>query len=123
MNQQSQPDILRATMTDTHHRRAAGGEPVDDAGFHRAAGVGDGHRGSHLAVAPVGAAKLGGSRGWATTVMTLVMLLIFVVPFWAAIGAMLDASADGVEVVRAYLKNGLGPPPSGSRVFRLRVNA
>ena len=56
--------------------------------------------------------KLGGSRGWATTVMTLVMLLIFVVPFWAAIGAMLDASADGVEVVRSYMKNGLGPPPS-----------
>ncbi len=44
--------------------------------------------------------------------MTLVMLLIFVVPFWAAIGAMLDASADGVDVVRSYLKNGLGPPPS-----------
>jgi predicted PurR-regulated permease PerM len=56
--------------------------------------------------------KLGGSRGWATTVMTLVMLVIFVVPFWAAIGAMLDASADGVEVVRSYMKNGLGPPPS-----------
>ena len=25
--------------------------------------------------------------------------------------AMLDASVDGVEVVRSYLKNGLGPPP------------
>jgi predicted PurR-regulated permease PerM len=43
--------------------------------------------------------------------MTLVMLVIFVVPFWAALGAMLDASVDGVEVVRSYLKNGLGPPP------------
>jgi predicted PurR-regulated permease PerM len=39
------------------------------------------------------------------------MLVIFVVPFWAALGAMLDASVDGVEVVRSYLKNGLGPPP------------
>jgi predicted PurR-regulated permease PerM len=56
--------------------------------------------------------KLGDSRALATTVMTLVMLVIFVVPFWAAIGAMLDASADGVEVVRSYLKTGLGPPPS-----------
>lgn len=55
---------------------------------------------------------VGGSRAWATTVMTLVMLLIFVVPFWAALGAMLDASVDGVEIVRSYLKTGLGPPPS-----------
>jgi len=55
---------------------------------------------------------VGGSRGLATTVMTVVMLVIFVVPFWAALGAMLDASADGVEVVRSYLKNGLGPPPA-----------
>ena len=39
------------------------------------------------------------------------MLLIFVVPFWAALGAMLDASVDGVEIVRSYLKTGLGPPP------------
>jgi len=56
--------------------------------------------------------KVGGSRALATTVMTIVMLLIFVVPFWAALGAMLEASADGVEVVRAYLKNGLGQPPA-----------
>ena len=55
--------------------------------------------------------KVGGSRALATTVMTVVMLLIFVVPFWAALGAMLDASVDGVEVVRSYLKTGLGPPP------------
>ena len=55
--------------------------------------------------------KVGDSRALATTVMTLVMLLIFVVPFWAALGAMLDASVDGVEVVRSYLKTGLGPPP------------
>ena len=55
--------------------------------------------------------KVGGSRALATTVMTIVMLLIFIVPFWLALGAMLDASVDGVTVVRAYLKNGLGPPP------------
>jgi predicted PurR-regulated permease PerM len=40
------------------------------------------------------------------------MLLIFIVPFWAAMGAILDASADGVDVLRSYLKNGLGPPPA-----------
>src|SRR5215510_3448215 len=56
--------------------------------------------------------RLGNSRAWATTVMVVVMMLIFIVPFWAAMGAMLDASADGVDVVRSYLKNGLGPPPS-----------
>jgi predicted PurR-regulated permease PerM len=55
---------------------------------------------------------VGGSRALATTAMTLVMLLIFVIPFWAALGAMLEASADGVDVVRSYLKNGLGPPPA-----------
>ncbi len=55
--------------------------------------------------------KAGGSRALATTVMTIVMLVIFVVPFWAALGAMLDASVDGVEIIRSYLKTGLGPPP------------
>ena len=56
--------------------------------------------------------RLGGSRALATTVMTIFMLLIFIVPFFLAIGAMLDASAEGAEVVRTYLKNGLGPAPS-----------
>ncbi|HYJ39412.1 MAG TPA: AI-2E family transporter YdiK [Steroidobacteraceae bacterium] len=54
---------------------------------------------------------LGNSRALATTVMVIVMLVIFVVPFWAALGVMLDASVDGVEVVRSYMKTGLGPPP------------
>jgi predicted PurR-regulated permease PerM len=56
--------------------------------------------------------KFGGSRALATTAMTLFMLVIFIVPFWAALGVLLDASVDGVDVVRSYLKNGLGPPPS-----------
>jgi predicted PurR-regulated permease PerM len=56
--------------------------------------------------------RAGGSRALATAVMTIFMLLIFVVPFFLAIGVMLDASADGANVVRSYLKNGLGPPPS-----------
>jgi len=56
--------------------------------------------------------KVGGSRALATTVMTLFMLIIFIVPFWLAIGVMLDASVDGVEIIRSYLKNGLGAPPA-----------
>jgi predicted PurR-regulated permease PerM len=56
--------------------------------------------------------KVGGSRALAATIMTLFMLVIFIVPFWMAIGALLDASAQGVDVVRAYMKEGLGPPPT-----------
>ena len=56
--------------------------------------------------------KVGGSRALATTLMTLFMLAIFIVPFWMAIGAMLDASHQGADVVRSYMKEGLGPPPS-----------
>ncbi len=56
--------------------------------------------------------RVGGSRAIATAVMTLFVLLIFIVPFWAALGVLLDASVDGVVVVRSYLKNGLGPPPA-----------
>lgn len=56
--------------------------------------------------------RLGGSRALATTVMTLFMLVIFIVPFWLALGVLIDSSIDGVDVVRAYLKTGIGPPPS-----------
>jgi len=56
--------------------------------------------------------KVGGSRALATTIMTLFMLVIFIVPFWMAIGALLDASAQGADLVRSYMKEGLGPPPS-----------
>ena len=55
---------------------------------------------------------VGGSRAIATTIMTVFMLLIFIVPFWVALGAMLDSAAEGVDVLRAYLKNGLGDPPA-----------
>jgi predicted PurR-regulated permease PerM len=56
--------------------------------------------------------RVGGSRAIATAVMTLFMLLIFIVPFWMAIGVLLDAAAQGFDVVRVYLKNGLGPSPA-----------
>ena len=43
--------------------------------------------------------------------MTVVALAIFIVPFWFAIGALIDAPPQGIELVRTYLTTGLGPPP------------
>lgn len=55
---------------------------------------------------------MGGNRTMATVVMTGVALAIFIVPFWFAIGALIDGAAQGVDLVRSYLTNGLGPPPA-----------
>jgi len=56
--------------------------------------------------------RVAGDRRWiATTVMLGVMLAIFVVPFWLAVGKLLAAAAQGVELVRAFLAQGLAPPP------------
>src|SRR5882672_2607118 len=57
-------------------------------------------------------ARLGGRRSLATAVLTLLMVLIFIVPFGAAIAALLDASTEGADALRAFFKNGLGPPPA-----------
>src|SRR6188474_3390990 len=46
----------------------------------------------------------GGRRSVATAVMTVVMLLIFIVPFWLAIGTMIDGALHGVELVRTFFK-------------------
>ena len=111
MNQQAQPDILRVTMT-----VVIIGVLLVASLWTMQAFIGPLVWATAIVVATWPLLlwvqrHVGGSRGWATTVMTLFMLLIFVVPFWAALGAMLDASVDGVEVVRSYLKTGLGPPP------------
>ena len=111
MNQQSQPDILRATIL-----VLIIGVLLVASLWTMQAFIGPLVWATAIVVATWPLLEwvqrhVGGSRALATTVMTLVMLLIFVVPFWAALGAMLDASVDGVEVVRSYLKNGLGPPP------------
>ena len=53
----------------------------------------------------------GGRRSLATAVMTGVMLAIFIVPFALAIGMLLDAAVEGVELVRAFFVQGLAPPP------------
>jgi predicted PurR-regulated permease PerM len=55
---------------------------------------------------------VGGRRSIATAIMTLLVLLAFIVPFAAAVGAMLDAAQRGPEVLHDFLARGLGPPPT-----------
>jgi predicted PurR-regulated permease PerM len=54
----------------------------------------------------------GGRRPLAVAIMTLLMLLVFIVPFALAIGTLLDAAGRGPEVMNAFLARGLGPPPA-----------
>jgi len=57
-------------------------------------------------------ARLGGRRAPAVTVMTLAMLLLLVVPLWAAIDTIV-AHADGLtEAVKGFAQDGLPPPPA-----------
>ena len=56
--------------------------------------------------------RVAGGRRWlATAVMTGVMLAIFIVPFGLAIGMLLDAAVEGVELVQAFFAQGLAAPP------------
>lgn len=54
----------------------------------------------------------GGRRSVATAVMVVLILVAFIIPFWVAVGALLDASLNALEIVRSYQAKGLGPPPS-----------
>ena len=54
---------------------------------------------------------VGGNRTIATAVMTVLALAVFVVPFWFAIGGLIDAGAQGADLARTYATKGLGPPP------------
>jgi predicted PurR-regulated permease PerM len=56
--------------------------------------------------------RTGGKRSIATTIMTFIVAVIVIVPFWIAITSLLDASQDVVTIVRSYLANGLGSPPA-----------
>lgn len=56
--------------------------------------------------------RVGGRRSLATTIMVVIVAILVIVPFWVAINALLDASTNLIAVVRSYLANGLGPPPS-----------
>jgi predicted PurR-regulated permease PerM len=56
-------------------------------------------------------AALWNSRGLAVTVMTLAILLVFVVPFWLAIGTIATHSAQIVDWASSVTSAGLPPPP------------
>ncbi|MGH8432867.1 MAG: AI-2E family transporter YdiK [Solimonas sp.] len=56
-------------------------------------------------------ARLWNSRALAVTVMTLAILLIFVVPFWLAIGTIVRHSAQIIEWGEHLAATGLPPPP------------
>ena len=56
--------------------------------------------------------RMGGRRAVATTVMMLVILAIFIVPFSLAIAVLLQASIEGLEIVRAVARDGLPSPPA-----------
>jgi predicted PurR-regulated permease PerM len=53
-----------------------------------------------------------GNRRWlATTIMTGVMLSIFIIPFGLALGKLLTGAAQGADFARTFLAQGLPPPP------------
>jgi predicted PurR-regulated permease PerM len=57
--------------------------------------------------------RLAGGRRWvAATLMTLLILAIFILPLVLSIGALFDAAAQGVDVARTYFAHGLPGPPS-----------
>jgi predicted PurR-regulated permease PerM len=55
---------------------------------------------------------VGGRRSMATAIMTLVMLAIFIVPFALAVGVLLEAAIEGIDVIKAAITVGLQPQPA-----------
>ncbi|HEX2890664.1 AI-2E family transporter YdiK [Vineibacter terrae] len=55
--------------------------------------------------------RLGNRRGLAVTVMTLVLLLVFVLPFWLAIGTIAQHSGQIIGWGESLATTGLPPPP------------
>ncbi len=56
--------------------------------------------------------RLWNSRALAVTIMTLALLLVFVVPFWLAIGTIVQNSGQIVGWAESIASVGLPPPPS-----------
>jgi predicted PurR-regulated permease PerM len=54
----------------------------------------------------------GGRRSLAVAIMTLLVLLVFIVPFALAISTLLDAANRSPAVMSDFLTHGLGPPPA-----------
>jgi predicted PurR-regulated permease PerM len=63
--------------------------------------------------------KTGGRRSIAVTIMTLLVLLAFILPFSVAVSAILEAAQRGPDTVRAFLADGIGPPPQWLRQIPL----
>jgi predicted PurR-regulated permease PerM len=62
---------------------------------------------------------VGGSRGIATTAMTLLIGVIVVAPFALAASVLLDAAVEGLDLVRTVTSKGLPPPPAWLAGFPL----
>jgi predicted PurR-regulated permease PerM len=55
---------------------------------------------------------VGGRRSLAVALMTLLVLLVFIVPFALAISTLLDAANRSPTVMNDFLSHGLGQPPA-----------
>jgi len=53
----------------------------------------------------------GGRRSIAATIMTLIILLVFAVPFALAVTAIVDAAYSSPTIIHDFLERGLGEPP------------
>jgi predicted PurR-regulated permease PerM len=56
--------------------------------------------------------RTGGRRAAAVTIMTMLVLLAFIVPFALAVSTLLDAAGRSPALLRDFMARGLGPPPS-----------
>lgn len=56
-------------------------------------------------------ARFGGRRAPAVAVMTIALLLLLVIPLWAAIGIIVENSGQVSEILRNLAENGLPQPP------------
>jgi predicted PurR-regulated permease PerM len=54
----------------------------------------------------------GGRRWAAVTIMSVLILAIFIVPFAFAIGALIDAAQHGADLANSIFANGLSPLPA-----------
>lgn len=56
--------------------------------------------------------RAGGRRGIATTIMTLLVLVAFVVPLWLAVSTLINAALNAPALLHDFAARGLGPPPA-----------
>jgi predicted PurR-regulated permease PerM len=54
----------------------------------------------------------GGRRSVAAALLTIIMLMIFIVPFGLAIGVLVETASEGLALFKNLVAHGLSPPPS-----------